>query len=87
MNIKEPSWKEVSDVVKKTRSASSPGPNGIPYKINMRRYVLKVLEETVTWARMAFNPKKSRALVISVGLSYGLQQAHLQKHGRNYKKG
>ncbi|CAC5377986.1 unnamed protein product [Mytilus coruscus] len=33
MNTKEPSWKEVSDVVKKARSASSPGPNGIPYKV------------------------------------------------------
>ncbi|CAC5393678.1 unnamed protein product [Mytilus coruscus] len=32
-NTKEPSWKEVSDVVKKARSASSPGPNGIPYKV------------------------------------------------------
>ncbi|VDI56344.1 Hypothetical predicted protein [Mytilus galloprovincialis] len=32
MNTKEPSWKEVSDIVKKARSASSPGPNGIPYK-------------------------------------------------------
>ncbi|VDI70145.1 Hypothetical predicted protein [Mytilus galloprovincialis] len=33
MNTKEPSWKEVSGVVKKARSASSPGTNGIPYKV------------------------------------------------------
>ncbi|XP_063442557.1 uncharacterized protein LOC134722855 [Mytilus trossulus] len=33
MNTKEPSLKEVSDVVKKARSASSPGPNGIPFKV------------------------------------------------------
>ena len=28
------------------------------------RWVLKALEETVTWARMSFKPKKSRALII-----------------------
>ncbi|CAC5393214.1 unnamed protein product [Mytilus coruscus] len=33
MNIKEPSWKELADIVKKARSASAPGSNGIPYKV------------------------------------------------------
>ncbi|XP_052268662.1 uncharacterized protein LOC127870041 [Dreissena polymorpha] len=33
LNIKEPTMKEVSDVVKKARSGSAPGPNGIPYKV------------------------------------------------------
>ncbi|XP_063420791.1 uncharacterized protein LOC134706007 [Mytilus trossulus] len=33
------------------------------------RWVLKALEETVTWARMAFKPRKSRALIIRKGKS------------------
>ncbi|XP_063418448.1 uncharacterized protein LOC134701249 [Mytilus trossulus] len=31
------------------------------------RWILKALEETVTWARMSFKPKKSRALIIRKG--------------------
>ena len=33
MDTKEPSWKEVADIVKKARSGSAPGPNGVPYKV------------------------------------------------------
>jgi hypothetical protein len=33
MDMKEPTWKEVTDIVKKSRSASAPGTNGIPYKV------------------------------------------------------
>ncbi|XP_060589960.1 uncharacterized protein LOC132745155 [Ruditapes philippinarum] len=33
LNMKEPTWKEINDVVKKARSCSAPGPSGIPYKV------------------------------------------------------
>lgn len=33
LHTTEPSWKEVKEVVKKTRTASAPGPSGLPYKI------------------------------------------------------
>ena len=33
LDMKEPTWKEVTDVVKKARSCSAPGPSGIPYKV------------------------------------------------------
>ncbi|XP_052237971.1 uncharacterized protein LOC127849292 [Dreissena polymorpha] len=33
LNMKEPTWKEINEVVKKARSCSSPGPSGIPYKV------------------------------------------------------
>ncbi|XP_069133240.1 uncharacterized protein [Argopecten irradians] len=33
MDIREPTMKGVSEVVKKARTASAPGPNGIPYKV------------------------------------------------------
>jgi hypothetical protein len=32
-NMKEPSWKEVQDIVKKARSASAPGPSGTAYSV------------------------------------------------------
>ncbi|MGH0139485.1 UNVERIFIED_CONTAM: hypothetical protein FKN15_035762 [Acipenser sinensis] len=28
-----PKWKEVEQVVKKARASSSPGPNGVPYRV------------------------------------------------------
>ncbi|XP_060082190.1 uncharacterized protein LOC132561508 [Ylistrum balloti] len=33
LDEKEPTWKEVFEVVKKARSGSAPGPSGIPYKV------------------------------------------------------
>lgn len=33
LNISEPSWKEVQEVVKKARTGSAPGPSCIPYKV------------------------------------------------------
>jgi len=33
LDMKEPSWKEVCEVVRKTRACSAPGPSGIPYKV------------------------------------------------------
>lgn len=33
LNAKEPTWQEVQDVVHKAKSASAPGPSGIPYKV------------------------------------------------------
>ncbi|XP_078587744.1 uncharacterized protein LOC144868686 [Branchiostoma floridae x Branchiostoma japonicum] len=33
LNISEPSWKEVQEVVRKARAGSAPGPSGLPYKI------------------------------------------------------
>lgn len=33
-SIKQPSWKEIQEVEKYTRVASSPAPCGIPYKVH-----------------------------------------------------
>ena len=33
MNMKESTWKEINEVVKKARSCSAPCPSGIPYKV------------------------------------------------------
>ena len=33
LNVSEPSWKEVQEVVKKARTGSAPGPSDIPYKV------------------------------------------------------
>lgn len=33
LNIKEPTWKEVQEVVKKAWAASAPGPSSIPYRV------------------------------------------------------
>ncbi|KAL7856411.1 hypothetical protein AOLI_G00200150 [Acnodon oligacanthus] len=30
---KEPSWKEIQEVIKKARSSSAPGPSGVPYRV------------------------------------------------------
>ena len=31
--LKEPTWKEVQDIVKKARAGSAPGPSGVSYKV------------------------------------------------------
>ena len=31
MDIDPPKWKEVEQVVRRARSSSTPGPNGVPY--------------------------------------------------------
>ena len=33
LDVKEPTLKEITEVVKKARTGSAPGPNGIPYKV------------------------------------------------------
>lgn len=33
LSTEVPSWREVQEVVKHARSASAPGPSGIPYKV------------------------------------------------------
>ncbi|XP_068595260.1 retrovirus-related Pol polyprotein from type-1 retrotransposable element R2 [Brachionichthys hirsutus] len=33
LNTREPTWREVQDIVQKARSASAPGPSTIPYKV------------------------------------------------------
>ena len=44
MHTKDPSSKEVTDIVKKARSGTKPGPNGVPYKVyNKCAMVLKYL--------------------------------------------
>ena len=43
------------------------------------RWILNALEETATWARMTFKPKKSRSLVIKKGKV--TQQFHLKVQG------
>lgn len=35
-NSKEPSWKEIQEVVKAARASSAPGPSGVPYKLYKR---------------------------------------------------
>lgn len=40
VNISEPSWKEVQEVVKKTITGSAPGPRGIPYKVYKKCLIL-----------------------------------------------
>ena len=32
-DLKEPTWDEIKAIIKKTRSASAPGPNGMPYNV------------------------------------------------------
>lgn len=49
LNISEPSWKEVQEVVKKARTGSAPGPSGIPYKVYKKcrmllRWLWKLLQ-------------------------------------------
>ncbi|CAC5393840.1 unnamed protein product [Mytilus coruscus] len=56
MNVKEQSWKEVVDVVKKDTHVQA-------------IWVLKALEMTVTCSRMDFKPMKSRPLIIRNGKS------------------
>lgn len=36
LDTSEPTWREVQDIVQKVRSASAPGPIGIPYKVYKR---------------------------------------------------
>ena len=36
MDVSEPTWKEMKEVVNKARSGSVPGPNGIPYIVYKR---------------------------------------------------
>ncbi|XP_053395771.1 uncharacterized protein LOC128555950 [Mercenaria mercenaria] len=44
LDIKEPTFQEVKDVVRKARAGSAPGPNGIPYKVyKMCPYLLRRL--------------------------------------------
>ena len=33
LDMKEPTWKEITEVVRKARSSSAPGPSGIPYRV------------------------------------------------------
>lgn len=33
LDTREPTWREVHDIVQQTHSASAPGPSGIPYKV------------------------------------------------------
>lgn len=32
-DVKEPSWKEIQEVIKKARASSAPGPSGVPYRV------------------------------------------------------
>ena len=36
MDVSEPTWQELKEVVEKARSGSAPGPNGIPYIVYKR---------------------------------------------------
>jgi hypothetical protein len=33
ISVKEPTWHEVKEIISKARNKSSPGPNGVPYKV------------------------------------------------------
>ncbi len=53
-NLKEPSLKEVEEIIKAARSASTPGPSGVPYLVYKRcpellRHLWKILK--VIWRR------------------------------------
>ena len=52
--MREPNWREIQDVVKAARSASAPGPSGVPYTVYKRcpGILLKLWELTkVIWRR------------------------------------
>ena len=53
-DLKEPTWIEIQAVMKKARSGSAPGPNGVPYIVYKRcpqllRFLLKLLR--IMWRR------------------------------------
>ena len=53
-NLKDPSWSELNDVVRAARSASAPGPSGVPYGVykrcpGLRRRLWKTIK--VIWRR------------------------------------
>ena len=53
-DLKEPTWIEIQAVMKKARSGSAPGPNGVPYIVYKRcpqilRFLLKLLR--IIWRR------------------------------------
>lgn len=53
-NLREPSLKEVEEIIKAARSASTPGPSGVPYLVYKRcpellRHLWKILR--VIWRR------------------------------------
>ena len=68
--MKEPSWKEVKQVVMKARSSSAPGPNGIPYKVYKKcPLLLKRL-----WSLLRVVWKKGSARHILSGCQTALSQ-------------
>ncbi|KAJ8008617.1 hypothetical protein DPEC_G00106740 [Dallia pectoralis] len=51
---KEPSWKEIQEVIKKARASSAPGPSGVPYRVykscpKLQHRLWKILK--VIWRR------------------------------------
>ena len=79
LDTKEPSWKEVNEVVKHSRAASAPGPSGIPYKVykkcpKLLRRLWKLIRKIWTkgsiplgWRRAegCFIPKEAAASKVS----------------------
>ena len=62
-NLREPSLKEVEEIIKAPRSASTPGPSGVPYLVYKRcpellRILWKILK--VIWRRGRVDPHQWR---------------------------
>ncbi|KAJ7992784.1 hypothetical protein DPEC_G00282290 [Dallia pectoralis] len=48
LDTRPPTWSEVKDTVKRTRTASAPGPNGVPYRL-YKKVLWKLMK--VTWGK------------------------------------
>ena len=48
MDVRPPRWKEVEEVVRRTKALSAPGPNGVPYRVyKSAPDILKVFVEAI----------------------------------------
>ena len=69
IDVREPTWKDVQDVVKKARSRSAPGRSGIPYKVykkfpKLLRILLQLLRKV--WKKRVLSSSWKRAEVCFV---------------------
>ena len=78
-NTKEPTWREFSKLLRKTRTGSAPGPNGVPYRVYKKcpgvakllwlylrgLWKKEVLSDTWRTAEGVFIPKENGATDVS----------------------
>ncbi|XP_052271350.1 uncharacterized protein LOC127872054 [Dreissena polymorpha] len=81
LDTKEPTLKEVSEVVQKARAGSAPGPNGIPYKVykmcpKLLRRLWNLLK--VVW-RKGRRPRFSRCVEHTSALSQIIREAKVNQ--------